>query len=317
MSGLILPTGDENSLKQFRFPDLHTTVQLFGMYYRIVDATWSYPAHKHYQMFEIVYVISGCQHIIINGQNLLQMPGDLVLVHPGDIHSSRVENTPTMEKLGLHFYVGDEAFLKLLSFSKQLLYSSNSNLNQRLRPSLDKLVSIFRQNTTPCIATRMQIQSAVFDIFSGFAEALSDFEHNVCSTGLSVDKLAHRIAEGLEQLIGKLCDPEKPAFDRESINAIAKEIGISSSHCHRVFQKVYGLSPRKYLSLITLRRANFLLAQTDLAIEEIAHRLGYHDIASFSRQYKKWTGEAPSRYRQEAYKNKAIEGKPLQYEKEA
>jgi AraC-like DNA-binding protein len=46
------------------------------------------------------------------------------------------------------------------------------------------------------------------------------------------------------------------------------------------------------------RRARVLLRTTSLTMEEIADRLGYSDVANFSRAFRRWTGEPPGRLRQ-------------------
>jgi AraC-like DNA-binding protein len=40
-----------------------------------------------------------------------------------------------------------------------------------------------------------------------------------------------------------------------------------------------------------------LLTNAGLTVEEVAQRLGYAEVASFSRAFKTWTGRPPSAYR--------------------
>lgn len=40
-----------------------------------------------------------------------------------------------------------------------------------------------------------------------------------------------------------------------------------------------------------------LLTNTGLTVDETAHRLGYPEVAAFSRAFKRWTGKPPSHYR--------------------
>ncbi|MGP3782803.1 helix-turn-helix domain-containing protein [Paenibacillus sp. 1A_MP2] len=64
------------------------------------------------------------------------------------------------------------------------------------------------------------------------------------------------------------------------------------------FQKVYGISPRKYLSELKLHEAKQLIHQPDLNLTRVAAMLGYSSLAHFSRQFRRWTGMSPSEYRQ-------------------
>lgn len=45
------------------------------------------------------------------------------------------------------------------------------------------------------------------------------------------------------------------------------------------------------------QKALLLLEQKDLGIERIAERLGYSDVANFTRAFKRWTGQTPTAYR--------------------
>lgn len=80
---------------------------------------------------------------------------------------------------------------------------------------------------------------------------------------------------------------------------LQQSLGISSSHCNRVFKQVFGQSPRAVLSQLVLHEAKLLLGNPKLSVQNIAVMLGYKDIAHFSRQFKRWSGMSPSRYRQE------------------
>jgi AraC-like DNA-binding protein len=45
------------------------------------------------------------------------------------------------------------------------------------------------------------------------------------------------------------------------------------------------------------RRALLLLRSNDLSLQEIGDRLGYSDVANFSRAFRRWTGRTPRAYR--------------------
>jgi AraC-like DNA-binding protein len=45
------------------------------------------------------------------------------------------------------------------------------------------------------------------------------------------------------------------------------------------------------------RRAMLLVRSQELSIEEIGNRLGYQNVANFTRAFRRWTGKTPSAYR--------------------
>lgn len=81
------------------------------------------------------------------------------------------------------------------------------------------------------------------------------------------------------------------------IQPIIASLGISPNYGLEVFQKIYQMSPRKYLSELKLQEAKILLQQPELSLNEIANRLGYKNLSHFSRQFKRWTGINPSAFR--------------------
>ena len=45
------------------------------------------------------------------------------------------------------------------------------------------------------------------------------------------------------------------------------------------------------------QRALLLIAQRDVALSEVAHQLGYSDVANFTRAFRRWTGKSPAAFR--------------------
>ena len=53
----------------------------------------------------------------------------------------------------------------------------------------------------------------------------------------------------------------------------------------------------EYLGELRLRRAQELLKDSELSVNEVASKCGYTDIAYFSRSFKKRLGVSPSKWR--------------------
>jgi len=85
--------------------------------------------------------------------------------------------------------------------------------------------------------------------------------------------------------------------ERIGIEKMASRLGYSPAYCNRVFQRVYGMSPRQYLTGLIIRQAKLLLINTELTIEGIAYQLGYRDISQFSKQFKRWMNLSPAAFR--------------------
>jgi AraC family transcriptional regulator len=99
--------------------------------------------------------------------------------------------------------------------------------------------------------------------------------------------VAHAIEEKLSLGLG----------EEASVAGIAKELNMSRSQCSKLFSKVYGLSPRQYVSQLKLKQAKELLVTTHLSMNLIADKLGFQSASHFSRQFRRWTGQSPSEFR--------------------
>lgn len=58
-----------------------------------------------------------------------------------------------------------------------------------------------------------------------------------------------------------------------------------------------GQSFRAIVDSLRQQKAHVLLKRRELTLEFIAEKLGYTDVNSFTRAFKRWTGMAPSKYR--------------------
>lgn len=82
-----------------------------------------------------------------------------------------------------------------------------------------------------------------------------------------------------------------------SVVKIAKRFGYHPRYLSQEFKKEAGLSLKRYITHIQIKRAKHLLTTTSLTITEIGRYLGYPDIHSFSNFIKKEIGVSPREYR--------------------
>ena len=89
-------------------------------------------------------------------------------------------------------------------------------------------------------------------------------------------------------------------FDRDvSIQETADFVGLSRSHLYRVMMAEYGCSPKEMLLRIRMRRAEQLLTETSLTLDEIALRVGLRTGAQLGAAFRAAHGTSPGQYRKE------------------
>ena len=92
--------------------------------------------------------------------------------------------------------------------------------------------------------------------------------------------------------------------DNITIDAIAKEAGISPRHFKRRFRKATGESPLGYLQNLRMEAAKRRLETTLDNINEITFQIGYEDSSTFRRLFKRYAGISPREYRDKFSRSK-------------
>ena len=82
-----------------------------------------------------------------------------------------------------------------------------------------------------------------------------------------------------------------------SLAAMATAAGLERRTLLRRFASATGMSPIDYCRAVRIARARELLEGGDTSQKQIAQSLGYKDVASFARVFRKATGLAPGAYR--------------------
>jgi len=87
-------------------------------------------------------------------------------------------------------------------------------------------------------------------------------------------------------------------FDKgvPSLEDVASRLHVSTRTLKRQLAQ-QGTSFSDILDDIREQKALLLLARKDLSVEQVADRLGYSDVANFTRAFKRWTGQTPSGWR--------------------
>jgi transcriptional regulator GlxA family with amidase domain len=82
-----------------------------------------------------------------------------------------------------------------------------------------------------------------------------------------------------------------------SLAAMAAAAGLERRTFIRRFAGATGLAPIAYCRAVRIARARELLEGGNLALKEIAENLGYDDVGSFARAFRRVHGQPPGAYR--------------------
>ncbi|HWJ66767.1 MAG TPA: helix-turn-helix transcriptional regulator [Nocardioides sp.] len=93
-------------------------------------------------------------------------------------------------------------------------------------------------------------------------------------------------------------------IDREyarplDVEALARDVHMSSGHLSREFRRAYGEPPYSYLMTRRIERAMALLRRGDLSVTDVCFEVGFSSLGTFSTRFTELVGVPPSAYRDE------------------
>lgn len=246
----------------------------------------------------IYYVVSGAASIDVQGITYSLQPDYLYLVPPFMKHSTMCKGT--FIHYYLHVYVDDVSetgFFEVYDFPIKVQAQKNDRqlferlvelnptlslerFNPREYDNKQQLAQTITSNKQRCEWVKIETRGIVFQILSRFmAKAnVKPYANN--------DRIIQSIRRIREHLSETIAIPQ-----------LAEEAGLSSGHFIHLFSQATGMSPKLFLCMKRIERAQYLLHTTMLPIKEIALRVGYSDNSYFVRLFKNSVGMTPSEYR--------------------
>jgi YesN/AraC family two-component response regulator len=83
-----------------------------------------------------------------------------------------------------------------------------------------------------------------------------------------------------------------------SLNLLSEEFAVSPNHLSKLFKQSTGVNFVDYLIAVRMQEAKRLLLANQATVNQIAEQVGYTNVTSFMRSFKKYSGMTPSEFRQ-------------------
>lgn len=276
-------------------PRIDWNIRFFGAHTQTVPADWSMTTESHHA-FEILIVLDGAQETRMDQEQFIVNSDDILLIPPGFEHTNKCISTTSMTYFCAHFDIDEPSLRMKIMKNCDWIYEPTHLYHSQLKKCLQKWINILHEPELSFTKAKLKAQMILFELLEVLVDIQPVHTEIRANQSMTTAKYAKEIAEAIKRAFKKNCTQENSEYTIH-IQPIIASLGISPNYGLEVFQKIYNMSPRTYLSDLKLQEAKILLQQPQLSLNEISNRLGYKNLSHFSRQFKRWTGINPSDYR--------------------
>lgn len=263
----------------FYFPPYISLAHVFN-----APQGWSVGPRK-FRQYQMQYVLSGAANYTIEGRRYLTRRGDLILHMPNEVHDvTMLADTPYV-CVSIVFHFGATAF-PLEEWFGGNHYMGNFT-NEPLESLLTDIPAEYHQ---PGWLHRFRCQQLLTAILHELLH-----RHNISYDhgGTDESPQRHRMHTNLVLIKNYIHDRYAETI---SYKDLERESGWSKNHIMSRFKQAYGVTPMQYQIRIRMDRAKELAIQSKLTVSEIAQTVGYADVHTFGKTFKKKTGLSLSEY---------------------
>lgn len=260
--------------------------------------------HCH-EFIELVFITEGSGIHIYKGEQYNICEGDVFIIEPEVEHSYLVDNGLSMTLYNILFH---KSFLshELESLSRVAPFVNFFYVEPFLRSTLQ-----FNSHLTLEPQQRIEIMHKINHIMKEYSEKQIGYRILV-KTGLIellinfsryYELQLHRPMTSLgseSQIIERVCDYIERHYALPlSLLQLSQMCGMSMSSFTAKFKLYTGKTFIEFRNESRIRIARMLLADTDEKIVEIAQQVGFDDLSSFNKLFKKVIGASPGTYRRQ------------------
>lgn len=265
----------------------------------IMNVPQKYDLHWH-KFTEILFYPSTSASkdrpgINIDHTEYTMQPGDILFIWSSEMHSVECNNANSL--IGIQFPstlmtdLPEFASFAHLFRSYHLISAEDSAMNPLavyMQAKLDQIIELRKsKGAFHCVKELI----ALYELFIQFGNHL---QNTLLPIDISNKQGNSRTIDKINQacrFIVENCDKDL------TLDTVAEKVGFSSCYFSRVFKQTINCNFVEYLTMQRLKRAQALLADSDLAITNIAMEAGFKSISTFNRVFQKYKGCAPSDFK--------------------
>lgn len=255
-----------------------------------------FPAHTH-NYVEVVYMCSGSTHHIIDGQDIILAPGELLFLSK---HATQEIYPAAMQDLAINFIILPEFF----DLSLKMIGNDNTALRTFLVESLigdGNGPSYLHFKVSDVLPIQNLVENLIWSIKNKQANVRSI---NQTTMGLiflqllnHTDKMELALSQTDHKLILKVLEYIEENYRNGELKDLAQILNYDVFWLSKEIKKVSGNTFSELLQLKRLNQAAYLLNNTNMKVIDISMAVGYENVSYFHRIFFNHFGMSPRSYR--------------------
>lgn len=250
---------------------------------------WQVSAHVQF-CHEIIMILEGEAVMAYNAQRFHIAAGQMVMIPEGIIHDVRYVSPVHTRMLLLGVRLGEDTDPQIRNIFEALIQENMvriCNYPSNVRTVFEMLIDEYfnrEKNSHQMLASLMNV------VILQFCRQYTDVPREPLSS-LRVDSSADLLTIQMCQYI------RKHAIEMTSLEELSREFSYSYSYLSHHFKREAGYSIKDYWDHYRFQHVLQLMRDPTLSITQIAERVHYQSIHTFSRSFRTKFGMSPTEYR--------------------
>lgn len=254
-------------------------------------------SHHWHKEVELIYIKKGKLELGINDKTFEINEGELCIINSGEIHYF----FPCQDCIRLVIQF-DTSIFENKYFQNQENYDFKNLIDRT--PSISSMWEPIQQNKVSKLILEMEkeysekldgyqfaIKARMFDLILAIIRELPKES--------SRESFSNTNRISLQKIEKILIFVEENFMEPLVLEDAASYIGFTTSYFAEFFKKHTGISFVLYLNKFRITRSQQYLLSEDISITEISYRVGFSNVKTFNRLFKKEVGCSPTHFKKQ------------------
>lgn len=245
---------------------------------------WKHAKRYHRGDYELILCTKGPLYLEIENKNFVVHTNEFIIIPPFTTMVGYYPSPNNIEFYWLHFFMPSQ-----INISTGIPKDIN---NQVILPQLS---NVFNRGQLIILIHQL----LALNVQNSYNRVIANYFISIILIKLSHDLLEILPIKSEERTkIDDLREWVRTNIYRSpTVSEMADHVNLNPQYLSRLFKKIVGISPKKYLLNLKLETAQALLIRTNLSIKEVSNNAYFKNEKLFLRQFKQSIGLTPSQYR--------------------